>query len=106
MNSTQIQTTLAPLLTFLAGLAAGKGLFGWDAITWYTILGGLVGFGATIWAAVTTRNTAVIAQVASLPEVRGVVTTVEVAKSAAFATNNTVVSQPSEVPTFATPKVA
>lgn len=56
MNSTQIQTTLAPLLTFLAGLAAGKGLFGWDAATWYTILGSVVGFGATIWAAVATKN--------------------------------------------------
>ncbi len=61
MNSTQIQTTLAPLLTFLAGLAAGKGLFGWDAATWYTILGGIVGLGATIWAAVVTKNSAIAA---------------------------------------------
>lgn len=61
MNSTQIQTTLAPLLTFLAGLAAGKGLFGWDAATWYTILGGVVGFGATIWAAVATKNSSIAA---------------------------------------------
>ncbi len=61
MNSTQIQTTLAPLLTFLAGLAAGKGLFGWDAATWYTILGGIVGFGATIWAAIATKNSNIAA---------------------------------------------
>lgn len=61
MNGTQIQTTLAPLLTFLAGLAAGKGLFGWDAQTWYTILGGLAGLGATIWAAVATKNSNIAA---------------------------------------------
>lgn len=67
MNSTQIQTTLAPLLTFLAGLAAGKGLFGWDATTWYTILGGIVGFGATIWAAVTTKTSSIVAQANAVP---------------------------------------
>lgn len=72
MNATQIQTTIAPLLTFLAGLAAGKGLFGWDAQTWYTILGGIAGLGATVWAAVTTRNHAVISQAAVLPEVQSI----------------------------------
>jgi hypothetical protein len=61
MNSTQIQTTLAPLLTFLAGLAAGKGLFGWDAQTWLTVLGAIVGFGATIWAAVATKSSTIAA---------------------------------------------
>lgn len=73
MNSTQIQTTLAPILTFLAGLAAGRGLFGWDAATWYTILGSIVGLGATIWGAIVTRQTAQIASVAAMPEVKQVV---------------------------------
>lgn len=62
MNSTQIQSTLAPLITFLAGLAAGKGLFGWDVNTWVTIIGGLVGFGATIWAAVATKSSNIAAE--------------------------------------------
>ena len=72
MNATQIQTTLAPLLTFLAGLAAGKGMFGWDATTWYTVLGATVGFGATIWAAIATRKNAVISQAAGFADVQSI----------------------------------
>ena len=72
MNNTQIQTTLAPLITFLAGLAAGKGLFGLDAATWTTIIGSIVALGATIWAAVVTRKTALVTQTANLPEVQSV----------------------------------
>lgn len=72
MNSTQIQTMLAPLVSFLAGLAAGKGLFGLDATSWTTIIGAVVAFGATVWGAVATRNTAVISQAAALPEVQSI----------------------------------
>ena len=72
MNSTQIQTTLAPLISFLAGLAAGKGLFGLDIASWTTLIGGLVGLGATIWGIFATRNTAVISQAAALPEVQSI----------------------------------
>lgn len=72
MNSTQIQTTLAPLITFLAGLAAGKGLFGLDSATWATIIGGVVGLAATIWAAVVTKKTNLVSSVANLPEVNNV----------------------------------
>lgn len=72
MNSTQITSTLAPLVTFFAGLLAGKGVFGFDVATWATIIGGVVGLGATIWAAVSTRNTAVISQAAALPEVQSI----------------------------------
>lgn len=72
MNSTQIQTTIAPLISFLAGLAAGKGLFGLDSATWATILGAIAAFGATIWGAVATRNNAVISQAAALPEVQSI----------------------------------
>lgn len=61
MNTTQIQSTLAPLITFLAGLAAGKGLFGLDSATWTTILGSVAGLGATIWAAVATRSSSIAA---------------------------------------------
>lgn len=72
MNSTNIQTTIAPLVTFLAGILAGKGVFGLDAATWATIVGAILGLGATIWAAVTTRNTAIISQAAALPEVQSI----------------------------------
>lgn len=73
MNSTQIQTTIAPLVTFFAGLLAGKGVFGLDAATWATIIGGVAGLGATIWAAVTTRKTAIINEAAAQPEVKNIV---------------------------------
>lgn len=72
MNSTQIQATLAPLISFLAGLAAGKGLFGLDVASWTTLIGAVVGFGATIWGIIATRNTAVISQAAALPEVQSI----------------------------------
>ena len=72
MNPTQITTTAAPIIAFLAGLAAGRGLFGWDQATWITVLTGLAGLGATIWAAVTTRKTAMVTAVANMPEVKAV----------------------------------
>lgn len=70
MNSTQLVTTLAPLISFLAGLAAGRGLFGWDVAQWTTVLGGIVGLGATVWAAITTRKSAQVSSVAAMPEVK------------------------------------
>lgn len=72
MNSTQIQSTLAPLISFLAGLAAGKGLFGLDSATWATLLGGAAAFAATIWGAIATRSTAIISQAAASPEVQSI----------------------------------
>jgi hypothetical protein len=72
MNPTQIQTTIAPLITFLAGLAAGRGLFGLDAAAWTAIIGGIVGLGATVWAAVVTRKTTLVTTVAQMPEVQSV----------------------------------
>ena len=45
MNTTQTQTTLAPLVAFLAGLLAGKGVFGFDTATWTYIIGGVAGIG-------------------------------------------------------------
>lgn len=71
MNSTQIQTTLAPLVTLLGGLLALKVPY-FDAGTWGQILGGIIGFGSLIWTAIVTRNTAVISQAAALPEVQSI----------------------------------
>lgn len=58
MNKTQIQTTFAPLIAAIAGFLAGKGVFGLDAQTWISILGGAGALAATIWGAVATRETA------------------------------------------------
>jgi len=71
LNSTQIQNTLAPLISFLAGLLAAKVPF-LDVGSWTTIIGALLGIGATIWAGFSTRNTAVISQAAALPEVQSI----------------------------------
>lgn len=78
MNGTQIQTTLAPLIAFFAGLLAGKGVFGLDAATWAQVIGGAAGFAATIWGIIATRKTAMVSTVAAMPEV----TKVELDKTA------------------------
>lgn len=70
MNATQIQTTLAPLISFLAGLAAGKGLFGLDAGTWTTIIGSVAAFGATIWGALAATKSGVAASAASYADTK------------------------------------
>lgn len=90
MNSTQIQSTLAPLISFLAGLAAGKGLFGLDSATWTTLLGAIAAFGATIWGALATRSTALISQVASSPEVQSIKLTPGASAETVNATPNNV----------------
>lgn len=90
MNSTQIQNTLAPLISFLAGLAAGKGLFGLDSATWTTVIGAIAAFGATIWAAISTRNTAIISQAAASPEVQSIKLTPTASAATVDATPNNV----------------
>lgn len=82
MNSTQIQSTLAPLISFLAGLAAGKGLFGLDSATWATLLGAIAAFGATIWGALATRTSAVVAQANAVTSTTVTTTDPELAKAA------------------------
>ena len=72
MNATNITGLAAPLITFFAGLLAGKGVFGIDATGWATILGGLAGVGATVWGVVATRQTALVSTVADMPEVKSV----------------------------------
>ena len=89
MNSTQIQTTLTPIVGFIAGILAAK--FAWfDSATWTAILMGIVGLGATIWGAFATRNNAVISQAAALPEVQSI-------KLEPSATSATVAATPSNV---------
>lgn len=57
MNNTQVTATFAPIITFIAGLLAARFTF-FDGATWLTIVTGVVGLGATIWAAVMTRKNA------------------------------------------------
>jgi len=70
MNTTQVTSTFASLIAFVAGLAAGRGLFGWDQATWITILTAAVGFGATVWNAVSGRTSALVTNVANMPQVK------------------------------------
>lgn len=90
MNTTQVTTTLAPIIAFFAGLLAGKGVFGLDAATWTTILGGLVSAIATVWVAIVTRNSSVIQQAAALPEVKAVITDTKTAEQTLSQVHNVV----------------
>lgn len=72
MNPVQISTTLAPIISFVAGLLASRQVFGWDAGVWATVIGSLLAAGATIWNAVTTTKTSLITTVANAPEVASV----------------------------------
>ena len=72
MNGTQSQTSAAALVSFLAGILAGKGVFGFDTATWAYVLGGVISFGTVIWTAVITRKSAMVTQVANMPEVKSV----------------------------------
>lgn len=89
MNQTQIQTTAAPLIAFLAGLLAGKGVFGLDAATWATAIGAFVAFGATIWGLVSTRKTALANTLGNIP---GTTVITDAATANALPANNSVVS--------------
>lgn len=71
MNGTQITNTLTPIVSFIAGILAVKFTM-FDAVTWSSILMGVVGMGATLWGAFSTRNNGVIAQAAALPEVQSI----------------------------------
>ena len=72
MNGIQTQNAGATVVAFLAGLLAGKGVFGFDTATWMQILGGVAGAAAAVWGAVAARKSAVVTTVAELPEVKGV----------------------------------
>lgn len=68
MNSTQLQTTLAPIIAAVAGFLAGKGVFGWDAQTWIAVLGAAGALGATVYAAVVTRPVVLKDTVGHMPQ--------------------------------------
>lgn len=72
MNKTQLQSTVAPLVAFFAGLLAGKGVFGLDAEGWTTVIGALVAAGAAIWGGVSTRGSSLITEVANQPSVQSI----------------------------------
>jgi hypothetical protein len=72
MNPTQLTTTLAPLIAFFAGLLAGNHVFGLDAATWTSVIGGAAGLVATVWAAIATRQKNLVNTVAAMPEVKEV----------------------------------
>lgn len=72
MNGMQVTSTFGPLITFFAGLLAGKGVFGLDATSWTTIIGAVIAGAIAIWGVVTTRKTAQIASVAAMPEVQSI----------------------------------
>lgn len=74
MNQTQTLTTFAPVVTFFAGLLAGKGVFGFDEATWIAVLSGLATAAIAVYGSIVTRKKALITQVNALPDVAGVVT--------------------------------
>lgn len=71
MNSTTAQTQSATFIAFVAGLLAGKGVFGLDAATWAAVLGAFAYLGTVLWNAWTTRQQAIVNQAlaSSKPEV-------------------------------------
>lgn len=71
MNPTQLQTTLAPLVSILGGLLAAKVPF-FDAGGWGQILGGLLAFAGVVWGATAARGTAIISTAANDPNVANV----------------------------------
>lgn len=88
MNKTQLTTTLAPIISFIAGWLAGKfpsiGLGGWTEILMYVV--GLVG---TLWSVWSTKPTSLADTVGNMPGTT-VVTTPDIA--AALPANDSVVS--------------
>lgn len=71
MNGTQVQTTIAPLVSFLAGLLAAK--VPWlDVGAWTSIIGGILGVGATLWGAFAAKKTSLISTVAAQPDVQSI----------------------------------
>lgn len=89
MNPTQLQTTLAPLVSILGGLLAAKVPF-FDAGTWGQILGGILALGGIIWAGVATRQSAIISTVANDPQVKAVQLTSDAPKALVESTPNNV----------------
>jgi hypothetical protein len=90
VNSTQIQTTLAPLTAVIAGIIAGTHLFGWDASAWSAVIGGLLGLGAVIWGNIAASKANIISSTANLAEVQSVKLTSSASSDLVSATPNNV----------------
>lgn len=88
MNKTQLQNTLAPIVSFAAGWLAGKfpalGLQGWTEILMY-----VAGLIATLWGVWASKPSSLTDTVGNMPGTT-VVTTPEMA--AALPANDSVVS--------------
>jgi len=72
MNQMQVPTTIVPIISFFAGLLAGKGVFGLDEATWATLIGAVVAAALTIYGAISSRKSALVSTVAAMPEVKSV----------------------------------
>lgn len=72
MNFTQKQTTVAPMVAFLAGLLAGKGVFGLDVNAWTQVIGAAAAFGATLWGAFAATKNQLINTVANEDDVKSI----------------------------------
>jgi len=68
MNSTQIQTTLAPIVAAIAGAFAAKGWLGLGASDWTTILYSAISIGAIAFPAIVTRAKALKDTVGKMPK--------------------------------------
>ena len=89
MNQTQVQTAAAPFIAFLAGLLASKHLFGLDAGSWSLLIGGAIGFGATVWGVIAARKTALSNTLGNMP---GTTVITDKKTADALPANNSVIS--------------
>lgn len=67
INTTQLTTSLGPILGLIAGYLAAW--WGVDQATALGVLTALIGFVLAIYNAVITRKSAMVTQVANMPEV-------------------------------------
>ena len=68
MNSTQIQTTLAPIIAAIAGAFAAKGWLGLGTSDWTTIFYSLISVGAIVFPAIITRAKSLKDTVGKMPK--------------------------------------
>lgn len=55
MNPTQVTSTVAPIIAFIAGVLSTKFAF-FDQQTWIAIITAIAGAVAVVWNAIATRN--------------------------------------------------
>jgi len=91
---TQISAAIRNILIFAGGMIATK--FGLDGSVVPTIVGVLMSIGGAVWSAFGHTTQAKIAAVAALPEVKAVLTTLEIAHGPRFKDDTKVVT-PSDI---------